>query len=156
MTANNVLVSLNYIQIWWDFFLQFQLICASDPDAYCSVNIRRRHIWVRLSSVTDSLWYFQKAKILSYLLTNECFYVLVSVLCTLRSNNHVQKRRMLLQAPHPSLKVSFWTFFNILINITTTTHYLKYISPNPSVVLKFGCLKEVSSTVNRLFLCLHF
>ena len=38
-----------------------------------------------------------------------------------------------------------------------TTLYLKCISPNPSVVLNFSCLKvtQVSSTESRLFLCLH-
>lgn len=37
----------------------------------------------------------------------ECVYVLVSLLCILYSNNHGKRRRVLLQAPHPSLKVSY-------------------------------------------------
>ena len=57
------------------------------------------------------------------------------------------------------LKVPYYTVFHQFHTAVRgpTTLYLKYIAPNPSMVLNFSCLKvaQVSSTESSLFLCLH-
>ena len=57
------------------------------------------------------------------------------------------------------LKFPYYTVFHQFHTAVRgpTTLYLKWIAPNPSVVLNFSCLKValLSSTEGRRFLCLH-
>ena len=57
------------------------------------------------------------------------------------------------------LKVPYYTVFHQFHTADRgpATLFSRSIGPNPSMVLDFSCLKvaQVSSTENRLFLCLH-